>query len=554
MKPRIIILLSLLLILDQAFSQDLIFEWNKILGTSGFNFGKSIISDQKEYLYAAGEFKEEFIYDDQTIVGPEENNIYILKLDFDGNLIWYKSIGSNKLASIGNICFDRDMNIVCTGTFENTLLLEDTIFSSNGGSDLFILRYNNNGKLVNIYTDGGEEDEVANSLCVDYNNDLYICGSFSGKTKLGEYEMNSPRYVINTDGQDTLYGYINNAFYAKFDSLNNCLLTKHICLDQSNLNCISNDKQNNIYTTGNFYNQAELLDTITSDIGDFLVFKYDQNGKLLNLIQEGSDNDYIVGKSIVLDQDNNLFVAGYIKCVDCIFGDSLLPNSYTDGFLVKYNTTGKFEWVNLIGQYEYHGEGNSVWANSVVIDYSNNILVTGYFDAININEDILFGNSNSIDIFILKASQNGEIINLGRYGDPSWGTSWDEGKSLAIDSNNNIYITGITSLGARYSFDPHYIFTGKINSDFPLNNENIKIQNEINIYPNPASDYFTIDFPSCSHKNIIVEIFRLDGMHIYSSKLNIEQNKISVSGLPPDLYVVRFKIEDKIYYKKLLIR
>ncbi|MFH1654017.1 MAG: SBBP repeat-containing protein [Pseudomonadota bacterium] len=78
-------------------------------------------------------------------------------------------------------------------------------------------------------------------------------------------------------------------------------------------------------------------------------------------------------------------------------------------------------------------------ANSVAIDKSGNIYVTGY------TEGSLNGNSNagSKDIFLIKYDSSGNKIWTRQIGS----SSIDEAKSVATDKDGNIYITGYTQGG-----------------------------------------------------------------------------------------------------------
>lgn len=400
MKLKIQILLILILIAGNIFSQEMNFAWSKIAGTSGNNRSKNIIYDNAGYLYVAGEFYGDFIVGDSQITGFAERNIFIIKLDLDGKLIWSKSLGSNVPGNIynflGQICFDANMNIVCTGTFSDTLILNDTIINSNGGTDIFIMKIKNTGETLSVFSDGGIGDEYSNSLCIDKNNDIYVCGGFKGVSAFGNQSLTSSGYWQYTPWGTSVYLYDKSGFFAKYNNQNKCIFAKLMCKNRSELFSIVSDADNNIYTTGFFANYSSTTDTVASEIGNFLVFKYDQNGKFINLIQEGSENNFILANALAIDKENNLIVTGSIECSGCIFGDSLLPSGGTDAFLVKYDHSGDMKWINIIGQ-DHDADGNNNSGNSIVIDNDNNVLITGQFDYIDLNGVITKGNNSSID-------------------------------------------------------------------------------------------------------------------------------------------------------------
>ena len=84
------------------------------------------------------------------------------------------------------------------------------------------------------------------------------------------------------------------------------------------------------------------------------------------------------------------------------------------------------------------GGTNNNQGESIAVDSSGNIYITGYF-----YETVDFGGGNvtsagSADIFVLKLNSSGTFQWVNTYG----GTSFDFGRGIAVDSSGNIYITG----------------------------------------------------------------------------------------------------------------
>ena len=550
MKSKIIIIIISILITEHVFGQEINFAWSKIPGTSGNNIGKSTISDNNGYLYVAGEFKADFIFDDSTITGFGQNNIFIMKLDIDGNLMWSKRLGSNGNAILGQICFGKYMNIVCTGTFSDTLLLNDTTINSKGSNDIFIMKINSSGETISFISDGGIGNDVSNSLCIDNNNNLYLCGGFTGNTSFGNQSLTSSGYWQDVPDGDSVFIFEQNGYFLKYNSLNEFEFAKQICKNRSVLSCIISDSANKIYTAGYFNSYDDLTDTIASEIGNFLVFKYDQDGNIINLIQEGSNNNFITAKALAIDNENNLLVTGQIGCSGCIFGDSLLPVSYNDAFLVKYDSSGNMSWINLIGQYNGDYDGNENSGNSIIIDKYNNIILSGYFDGIDLNGHIMIGNNSSIDFLVMKFDKNGSVTNIGKFGY----STWDAVESVTIDSLNNIYFTGYTYLGATSTEYPSYIFIAKIDS-FPfLGIENVAMNDNIMIYPNPSDGSFAIDFPNDFNQTATISVSSIEGKALYKTEIYKNHNEFFLQTLTSGSYIIKIQVGNITYNKKLIIQ
>ena len=546
-KARVILLLMFTFLGGSLFCQEMQFEWNKVLGTSGNNTGKCILRDDEGSIYVAGEFKEDFSFGDDTISGYGANNAFILKMSEFGELIWAETFGGDGTVNLRGMSFDREMDLVCTGSFLGVLTVNDTSITSHGGSDIYIFKMSPSGDWIKILTDGGTGGEFAFSLDFDQNNNLYICGSFLGESAFGNLSLvSSGEWIWTPWGSE--YVYIENAFYARYNPDLNCDLAKQICGNESQLYSIVLDSQDNIYTTGYFSATDELNDTIAGTTGKFLIFKYNPAGQLIGFIQEGSWNAYIKGNAMATDSEDNLYVAGYIGCPDCIFGDSLLPDAYNDAFLVKYNADGAMQWINLIGQYHGDYDGNENSAKSIFIDEEDRVYLAGYFDGIVWNGIEITSMNDMLDFMVVKTLPDGLIESIGTYGYPSW----DSGEGITLDSSGHIYLTGYTYLDHFFSNEPSYIFIGKVDSILSVAIPELKSADQVSIYPNPSNGLFNLDLPSGFDHDKTLIISNLEGKYIYEAGISDNHLEIDLSMHKPGLYYLMIKTGERLYCKKLV--
>ena len=162
----------------------------------------------------------------------------------------------------------------------------------------------------------------------------------------------------------------------------------------------------------------------------------------------GTDGDVPYG--IDVDSNGNVFVVGtYAGTVDFDPGagtTSRTSRGNNDNFVVKLTTDGNFAWVKEFGG------ANEERATGVVLDSNNNILVTGLFnDNVDFNPAPLETNTvtgSYADGFALKLDANGGFLWAKGFG----GSSADYGEGIAVDSNNNVYVTGRYT--GNVDFDP----------------------------------------------------------------------------------------------------
>lgn len=112
------------------------------------------------------------------------------KFDRSGNLIWTRNWGGTGTEDSRSLVTDGDSIIYVAGT---------TSSYGNGGKDIFILKYNASGTLIDSLTWGGAHDEVAKDI-VFHNGYLYITGetqSFGNGLINGDYKNDGLLLKIN---------------------------------------------------------------------------------------------------------------------------------------------------------------------------------------------------------------------------------------------------------------------------------------------------------------------------------------------------------------------
>ena len=272
------------------------------------------------------------------------------------------------------------------------------------------------------------------------------------------------------------------------------------------------DNDNNIYVAGytptnqnNSYG-SNLADSADWNSEDFFIRKYDQDGTtILWTHQWGAGgtastiND--TGTAITIDNSNNIYVAG--KTNGCPSG--LSCGGSEDIVVLKLNSSGNRIWTKVFGdgssdsvlRITYHNgyiyfwgasdrisgyswaltkldtDGNQIWDKGVTV--SENILImSGYsnnqggemiFDSENnlILSGSLYNSLNNHSLWISKFNTDGEML----FEKVVSSGSNDELRDVAVDSENNIYITGFTegSFDGRTTFGASDMFVMKLNSN-----------------------------------------------------------------------------------------
>ncbi len=152
-----------------------------------------------------------------------------------------------------------------------------------------------------------------------------------------------------------------------------------------------------------------------------------------------------VVKAITVDKSNNdVYVAGFFyNTADFGAGPVNSVGGY-DMFLAKYSSSGVLRWANRYGSSQGADFAGDESIDGMAIDNVGNVVIVGsYLDTVNFGTGPLTARGGK-DAFIVKLNSSGVTLWSKTYGNS--GTD-DSASAVAIDANNNIYITG------RFSVD-----------------------------------------------------------------------------------------------------
>lgn len=234
-------------------------------------------------------------------------------------------------------------------------------------------------------------------------------------------------------------------YIAKFSAQGDFLWANHI---KSNKTCyiksIAVDQQNNVFLAGRFYDQVIIGGNEIMSYGsaDIYLAQYSVTGTLLWSTHEGGESsDYV--HDIALDNIGGFFLTGGFYD-PVLIGDILLePNGPTGVFLAHYSSEKTVQWAQSI-------TGANIENNSLLQSAPDNSV---YF-AGNFTESITLGNTT---INVGAYNQNIYISRIDQYGDIIWvnsagGTEYDALVSMDTDVNGDLYLGG--SYLMDITFDP----------------------------------------------------------------------------------------------------
>ena len=187
-----------------------------------------------------------------------------------------------------------------------------------------------------------------------------------------------------------------------------------------------------------FRNGIYTFNGISAQTSDIFVSKFSR-GQSLNYSTFIGSTSYDSGYGIATDDSNNIFVTGKVNSPNT-FPVTNTHFSKGNVFVIKLSANGRIlKYSTCIG-----GNG-SEYSSAIKLDSQNNIYITGSTSSSNFpTTDNAYSRvmNGTSDIFLTKISASGNLIDYSTF---IGGSSGEQSQSLAIDSNNNIYLTGRTN-------------------------------------------------------------------------------------------------------------
>ncbi len=214
------------------------------------------------------------------------------------------------------------------------------------------------------------------------------------------------------------------------------------------------DRAGNVYTSGDLDNGPIAFgnDTLTPDLYNVYLIKYDSNGQVLWARQSFSiDTTSAVqdAPKIAIDNNDNVFMCGIIGNAGglnnaiSVFGPYQLTTLHQNMFLTKYDKNGNVLWARQSVNSNPNSLFESSSASSITTDKWGNVYVTGrYRDTVCFGSDTLKSmNRGWSHTFVIKYNTNGNILWVKQ---PVFFTGFvtDNPTSVVTDSIGNIYVAG----------------------------------------------------------------------------------------------------------------
>ena len=308
-------------------------KWNKTFGGTGTETGKAIQNTSDGNYIVVGS---------TTSYGNGYSDVWVIKLDIDGNELWNNTYGGSKN--------DTGRSIIITDNNMYVILGETWSYGS-GKSDFWLIKINSQGNEIWNKTYGGSEEDQGRSLV--YSDEKYVLAGGTRSYGSGEEDI----WILKADDEGNE---IWNNTFGTSERIEYC-------------NQVINAENESFVLVGHSLSQNY------SSLNSMIV-KANSQGQLewKKDIEENVDT----GLSSIAEINDGYLGIGYI-------------GSFTDGqqdvLIVKIDFSGNILWTKSMGKENHTDAG--IWVDGSRDEY----FITGYRESLSDNENNLF-----LDLLLLK--------------------------------------------------------------------------------------------------------------------------------------------------------
>ncbi len=522
--------------------------------------------------------------------------------------LWQTGLYGNNADIITSV-YDTKQGCHIAGSFSDSISINNSIYHSNGGKDIFFFNCDVTGKIKGVICYGDNGDDIPTNVTA--SDDIIYLGGINSNI-------------------DSIYD--GSIFIHSYDTIGNLLLETtipykgHVCLDVIKVTdnfiylagSLTGQIVGNNYCIISMYSEHSFLLCLTKT-GDFVskwhsegngkhrLFTFDSNDSISLLLISANKGSFITDSISPIDVLDNAIIgltlddklkpqktfcinsSNYIEASDIVFDksgitfginysgnvsweDTLVSSStQLSSMMVHCNNDISIDWVKMI---------ESNYCRLLDLDYKDSLFYCiGYFHHnITIDSDTIM-KSDCRNAFLLSFDNNGNLFQSGNivFGDNSIG------RKIICDSDKNIIVCGsiytdktlntIDGISQLTNRKMLYVSCyNNVESDEKRINVNdstcntycqidkaelsdniINEEMEIDIFPNPCTHSVSWNADEAIIVNSI-DLFDSRGVLLYKEQLNHKTlGYVDMSLYPSGIYVLKFICENnKIRYKEII--
>jgi len=480
------------------------------LGGSHWDFAKKCIPTPDRGFIVVG---ITYSVDGDVLNNIGESDVWIIKLDSLGYILWSKTIGGTQFEGASSVDITFDGGYIIGGS---TTSNDGDVSGNHGETDYWIVKLDSAGNIQWQKCYGGSDRDDIHDIQQTPDSGCIVVGETSSADG-------------DVVGQHSCHGCDPDFWILKLDPLGSIQWQR--CLGGIFTEFPSGGITQT--TDGGYVAAGVAHSSNSGDVSgchglfDYWVVKLDSAGNLLwQRCLGGSDNDG--AGDVMSTSDGGCLVFGEASSLD-----GNVSNNYGswDGWLVKLDSLGNIVWDR-----NYGGSDNDS-GRSLAQYNDSTIYLLSHSQS---NDGDVSGNHGMGDFWLTKTDIQGNLLWQKCFG----GSNIDVPTSIFVINDYEFIMTGYSKSsdgdltfnhgGNCGGFICDDAWVVKIN-DTPVSVPEILDKRLLNIFPNPATDHITVHDLKLNDE---IKVFGIAGNLVMQITASHRQERISLNGITPGMYLI----------------
>ncbi len=327
------------------------FVWAVSIGSTSGDTGEDIAVDADGNVYVTGYFVDTVDFDPgqgvHNLYAPGANEVFILKLNKDGQFVWARQLGGKTSDLAYGIALDDRANVHITGQFRDTVrvttLTGNIELVSRGQADIFVAKMDSSGRFLWVSQMGGTSlDQGGEAISLDKHGNVYTTGRFRDTA---DFDPGSGNFLMYSLKVGSAF-YNENVYVSKLDSNGAFVWAKSFGGPGTDwpMDISAATTGAAVYITGYFNDTADfdpdagIYNMMSRGGQDAFAVRLDENGDFVWARQFGGTQTQ-TGRGIMIADSGILYVAGdFYDSVNFDPGPGVHPiqsRGDYDGFILK---------------------------------------------------------------------------------------------------------------------------------------------------------------------------------------------------------------------------
>lgn len=325
--------------------------------------GASIAVDGTGAAYVTGWFSGAATFGTTTITSMAAEDVFVVKYDAAGNVVWAKSAGGFAHDRGYGIASDAAGNTVVTGWFQSRqATFGANVLNAVGQQDIFVAKYDASGNEIWAQRAGGTSLDMGYDVAIDATGAAYVTGWF--QSPAGDFGG----IVLNNGGGK-------DVFLSKYDATGGAIWAEREGGPGDDQGwSLALDAGGNPHLSGRFSSFATFGATnlTATSVSDVFVAKYDAAGASQWATRAGGIN-INENNSIAVGTGGSVYVATDYYGGLLPGGGTLVPAGASDLLLTEFDATGAFQ---RLYHYGTPGEDRGL---ALAADANGRLWTAGYY-------------------------------------------------------------------------------------------------------------------------------------------------------------------------------